>query len=107
MKSASPSSTAAGIGKSKLLSKAAKNPYAAYSSSCEKYRRKIDQGHRLCHSCAHKAGDGMYLKSCLDSEMQLTTITPKACAVCGKTSNALVETKDGGLVVTGQRFSSK
>ena len=49
---------ATGIGKSKLLSKAAKNPYAAYSNSCAKCKTKIDRGHKYCQSCAYKAGNG-------------------------------------------------
>ena len=43
-----------GVGKSKLLSKSAKNPYAAYSASCEKCKVKIDQGKRFCQTCAYK-----------------------------------------------------
>ncbi|KAK0736992.1 microtubule-associated protein [Apiosordaria backusii] len=52
-----------GISKSKLLSKAAKNPYAQYSSSCTQCKTKVNQGHTYCHKCAYKAA---------------------ACAVCGK-----------------------
>ena len=33
--------SSAGVGKSKLLSKSAKNPYAAYSSSCDKCKVKV------------------------------------------------------------------
>jgi RNA polymerase subunit RPABC4/transcription elongation factor Spt4 len=47
-----------GVIKSKLLSKSAKNPYAAYSSACTKCKTKITQGHSLCHKCAYK-DDGM------------------------------------------------
>ncbi|OAA67985.1 cript family protein [Niveomyces insectorum RCEF 264] len=39
-----------GVGKSKLLSKNAKNPYAQYSSSCEKCKLKVAQGHKYCHN---------------------------------------------------------
>ncbi|KAF7546879.1 hypothetical protein G7046_g9177 [Stylonectria norvegica] len=52
-----------GIGKSKLLSKSAKNPYAAYSSSCTKCKTKIAQGHSFCHKCAYQSD---------------------SCAMCGK-----------------------
>lgn len=52
-----------GISKSKLLSKAAKNPYAQYSSSCTTCKTKVSQGHSYCHKCAYKAA---------------------VCAVCGK-----------------------
>lgn len=48
------------IVQSKLLSKSAKNPYAAYSSSCTNCKTKIDQGHKFCHKCAYKAGNGVY-----------------------------------------------
>ena len=44
-----------GIGKSKLLSKNAKNPYAQYSSSCTKCKTKISQGHSYCNKCAYQA----------------------------------------------------
>ena len=48
----------AGIGKSKLLSKSARNPYAAYSSSCDTCKTKVAQGYRYCHRCAYKASNG-------------------------------------------------
>ncbi|RAH67747.1 cysteine-rich PDZ-binding protein [Aspergillus aculeatinus CBS 121060] len=47
-----------GIGKSKLLSSKAKNPYAAYSSSCEMCKTKTEQGRKYCQRCA-------YQKNCL------------------------------------------
>lgn len=40
---------------SKLLSKAARNPYATYSSSCTTCKTKVDQGKTYCHKCAYKA----------------------------------------------------
>ncbi|PTB67331.1 hypothetical protein BBK36DRAFT_1116336 [Trichoderma citrinoviride] len=43
-----------GVSKSKLLSKAAKNPYAQYSSSCSKCKTKITQGHSYCQKCAYQ-----------------------------------------------------
>lgn len=43
-----------GVGKSKLLGKGAKNPYAAYSASCETCKTKVDQGKKLCNACAYK-----------------------------------------------------
>ncbi|EHK47989.1 hypothetical protein TRIATDRAFT_142817 [Trichoderma atroviride IMI 206040] len=52
-----------GVSKSKLLSKAAKNPYAAYSSSCTKCKTKITQGHSYCSKCA---------------------FTTDSCPMCGK-----------------------
>ncbi|OLN83674.1 Cysteine-rich PDZ-binding protein [Colletotrichum chlorophyti] len=73
-----------GIGKSKLLSKAAKNPYAQYSSACSKCKTKVAQGHALCQSCAYRA---------------------EACASCGKPNK---KTKAGGApVVSGQKFTLK
>lgn len=48
----------AGIGKSKLLGKSARNPFAAYSSSCETCKTKVAQGYRYCHRCAYKASNG-------------------------------------------------
>lgn len=41
--------------KSKLLSKAARNPYATYSSSCTTCKTKIDTGRTYCQKCAYKA----------------------------------------------------
>ncbi|KAJ5239191.1 hypothetical protein N7468_003810 [Penicillium chermesinum] len=41
-----------GVGKSKLLSAKAKNPYAAYSGSCESCKAKTAQGRKFCHKCA-------------------------------------------------------
>jgi putative ribosome biogenesis GTPase RsgA len=74
-----------GIGKSKLLSKSAKNPYAAYSSSCATCKKRTEQGMKFCHRCAYKSN---------------------ACAMCGK---AVAEDKSGGkaAVVQGQKFSAK
>ncbi|KAI9803258.1 MAG: hypothetical protein M1825_002049 [Sarcosagium campestre] len=83
-KSAS-TSTNSGIGKNKLLSKGAKNPYAAYSSSCGKCKKKTPQGHTYCTQCAYKEN---------------------VCASCGK--GQVKKSVDGaGAVVQGQRFSAK
>jgi hypothetical protein len=43
------------LGQSKLLSKAARNPYATYSSSCTTCKTKVDQGRTYCQKCAYKA----------------------------------------------------
>jgi hypothetical protein len=40
---------------SKLLSKAAQNPYAQYSSSCTRCKTKVSQGHSMCNQCAYRA----------------------------------------------------
>ncbi|KAI4185202.1 MAG: hypothetical protein LQ346_005954 [Caloplaca aetnensis] len=80
------SSTAGGnaAGKSKLLSKAAKNPYAQYASSCKTCRTKTDSGRTYCQRCAYKAN---------------------ACAVCGKSQTG-AKASDAP-VVQGQKFSAK
>ncbi|PHH85870.1 hypothetical protein CDD83_11051 [Cordyceps sp. RAO-2017] len=72
-----------GVGKSKLLSKSAKNPYAQYSSSCTKCKTKITQGHAFCHTCAYKND---------------------ACAMCGKPNN---KSSSKAPVVSGQKFTLK
>lgn len=84
--SSKPSSAASGpsgIGKSKLLSKAAKNPYAAYSASCEKCKVKVQQGHKFCQKCAYK---------------------DNVCAGCGRKEKAAGASTS---VVQGQKFSAK
>ena len=78
---------ATGIGKSKLLSKAAKNPYAAYSSSCSTCKTKIGQGHKLCQRCAYKAGN--------------------ACSVCGKCQTKSAAGSSNAPMTQGQHFSAK
>ncbi|XMA20884.1 hypothetical protein WAI453_013675 [Rhynchosporium graminicola] len=72
-----------GIGKSKLLSKAARNPYATYSSSCTTCKTKVDQGRTYCHKCAYKAN---------------------ACAMCGKASS---KSTTAAPVIAGQKFTLK
>ncbi|KAL0932005.1 cript family protein [Colletotrichum truncatum] len=80
--SSKPTLGSTGIGKSKLLSKAAKNPYAQYSSACSKCKTKVSQGHSLCQSCAYRAD---------------------ACASCGKPNKK----KTAAPVVAGQKFTLK
>ncbi|KAI9055654.1 hypothetical protein LZ554_000597 [Drepanopeziza brunnea f. sp. 'monogermtubi'] len=72
-----------GIAKSKLLSKAARNPYATYSSSCSTCKTKIDQGRTYCHKCAYKAN---------------------ACAICGKKES---KSTAAAPVIAGQKFTLK
>merc|ERR1711964_719151 len=72
-----------GIGKSKLLSKAARNPYATYASSCTTCKQKVDQGRTYCHKCAYKAN---------------------ACAMCGKTNS---KSTTAAPVIAGQKFTLK
>lgn len=43
-----------GVSKNKLLSQKAKNPYAAYSSSCEVCKTKTEQGRKYCQRCAYQ-----------------------------------------------------
>ncbi|KAI9831620.1 MAG: hypothetical protein M1826_003229 [Phylliscum demangeonii] len=70
---------------SKLLSKSAKNPYAAYASACATCKTRTDQGRKLCQACAYKAN---------------------ACAMCGK-SQAGAKAAALGVLVQGQKFSAK
>ncbi|KAL6717138.1 hypothetical protein ACLMJK_005053 [Lecanora helva] len=93
-----------GIGKSKLLSKSAKNPYAAYSSSCATCKTKIDQGHMYCHGCAYKKGNGTPSNILIVVPIRMITLFT-ACSVCGKKDKASSST--GAAVVQGQRFSAK
>ncbi|CAM1505473.1 Fc.00g111100.m01.CDS01 [Cosmosporella sp. VM-42] len=72
-----------GIGKSKLLSKSAKNPYAAYSSSCTKCKSKISQGHSYCSKCAY---------------------TKDVCTMCGKPNK---KSTAGVPAISGQKFTLK
>ncbi|KAI4274834.1 MAG: hypothetical protein LQ337_003646 [Flavoplaca oasis] len=74
----------AAAGKSKLLSKTAKNPYAQYASNCQTCKTKTDSGKTYCQRCAYKAN---------------------ACAVCGK-SQITAKASDGP-VIQGQKFSAK
>lgn len=72
-----------GIGKSKLLSKNAKNPYAQYASSCTKCKTKISQGHSYCNKCAYK---------------------DDLCHMCGKPNK---KTSSNAPQISGQKFSMK
>ncbi|KAK2031799.1 microtubule-associated protein [Colletotrichum zoysiae] len=81
--SSKPTMGPTGIGKSKLLSKAAKNPYAQYSSACSKCKTKVSQGHALCQSCAYRAD---------------------SCASCGKPNK---KAKGAAPSVAGQKFTLK
>ncbi|KAF9892427.1 hypothetical protein FE257_001535 [Aspergillus nanangensis] len=73
-----------GIGKNKLLSSKAKNPYAAYSSSCEMCKTKTEQGKKFCQRCAYQKN---------------------ACPMCGK--NLAGKTSKDQPVVQGQKFNLK
>lgn len=73
-----------GIGKSKLLSQAARNPYAQYSSSCTKCKTRVSQGHTFCQTCAFKAD---------------------ACASCGKANKKKV--KGAGPTIDGAKYTLK
>ncbi|PYI18127.1 hypothetical protein BO86DRAFT_328102 [Aspergillus japonicus CBS 114.51] len=73
-----------GIGKSKLLSAKAKNPYAAYSSSCEMCKTKTEQGRKYCQRCAYQKN---------------------SCPMCGKSLAKGVA--KGQPVVQGQKFNLK
>ncbi|KFY88694.1 hypothetical protein V498_06690 [Pseudogymnoascus sp. VKM F-4517 (FW-2822)] len=73
------------IGKSKLLSSSAKNPYAAYAAKCtgKECVTKIESGRKYCNKCAYRAN---------------------ACAVCGKKN---VAEKKAAPVIAGQKFTLK
>ncbi|KAI9375619.1 PDZ-binding protein [Aspergillus egyptiacus] len=73
-----------GVSKNKLLSAKAKNPYAAYSSSCEMCKTKTETGRKYCQRCAYQKN---------------------ACPMCGK-SLAGKNSKDQP-VVQGQKFNLK
>ncbi|KAE8371373.1 PDZ-binding protein [Aspergillus bertholletiae] len=73
-----------GIGKSKLLSSKAKNPYAAYSSACENCKTKTEQGRKFCQRCAYQKN---------------------ACPMCGKSMAG--KSKKDQPIVQGQKFNLK
>ncbi|EAW14553.1 cysteine-rich PDZ-binding protein [Aspergillus clavatus NRRL 1] len=73
-----------GVGKSKLLSSKAKNPYAAYSSACEMCKTKTEQGRKYCQRCAYQKN---------------------ACPMCGK--NLAGKSAKDQPVVQGQKFNLK
>ncbi|GLI74183.1 hypothetical protein PoHVEF18_002417 [Penicillium ochrochloron] len=79
-----PTLGATGVGKSKLLSAKAKNPYAAYSSSCEQCKTKTEQGRKYCQRCAYKKN---------------------ACPMCGK--NLAGKSAKDQPIVQGQKFNLK
>ena len=55
---------------SKLLSAKAKNPYAAYASSCDNCKVKTEQGKKFCQRCAYQR-NGMFFS--------LSVIVPCGC----------------------------
>ncbi|BCR96841.1 cysteine-rich PDZ-binding protein [Aspergillus luchuensis] len=73
-----------GIGKSKLLSSKAKNPYAAYASSCEVCKTKTEQGRKYCQRCAYQKN---------------------ACPMCGKGLTG--SSSKNQPAITGQKFNLK
>jgi hypothetical protein len=86
---------------SKLLSAKAKNPYAAYASSCESCKTKTEQGKKYCQRCA-------YQKNGMSDGFRVVVILLMgylACPMCGK-SLAGKSAKDQP-VVQGQKFNLK
>ncbi|KAJ5674535.1 uncharacterized protein N7477_004469 [Penicillium maclennaniae] len=73
-----------GIGKNKLLSAKAKNPYAAYASSCETCKTKTEAGKKYCQRCAYQKN---------------------ACPMCGKSMSG--KSAKDQPVVQGQKFNLK
>lgn len=94
-----------GIGKSKLLGKSAKNPYAAYASSCGGCPSKIEAGRKYCQRCA-------YTKNCM-SQSQVPRLSKSlltiviACPICGKSMAAQASGSSKVPVVQGQKFTMK
>lgn len=93
----------------KLLSAKAKNPYAAYSSSCESCKTKTEQGKKFCQKCAYKRNGTsallfaalLFMLVLLPSNMHL--LTDLACPICGK--NLAGKTAKEQPVVQGQKFN--
>ncbi|KAL4931914.1 cysteine-rich PDZ-binding protein [Aspergillus undulatus] len=73
-----------GVSKNKLLSSKAKNPYAAYSSSCDVCKTKTEAGRKFCQRCAYQRN---------------------ACPMCGKSLTG--KTGKDQPVVQGQKFNLK
>ncbi|OJJ65221.1 hypothetical protein ASPSYDRAFT_140978 [Aspergillus sydowii CBS 593.65] len=73
-----------GVSKNKLLSSKAKNPYAAYASSCEMCKTKTEQGRKFCQRCAYQKN---------------------ACPMCGKSLTG--KSSKDQPVVQGQKFNLK
>ncbi|KAL3444975.1 PDZ-binding protein [Aspergillus insuetus] len=81
---AKPTLGGTGISKNKLLSSKAKNPYAAYSSSCDMCKTKTEQGKKYCQRCAYQKN---------------------ACPMCGKSLSG--KSSKDQPVVQGQKFNLK
>ncbi|KAL2864455.1 cysteine-rich PDZ-binding protein [Aspergillus lucknowensis] len=81
---AKPTLGATGVSKNKLLSAKAKNPYAAYSSSCDMCKTKTEQGRKYCQRCAYQKN---------------------ACPMCGKSLSG--KSSKDQPVVQGQKFNLK
>ncbi|KAL4916603.1 PDZ-binding protein [Aspergillus aurantiobrunneus] len=73
-----------GVSKNKLLSSKAKNPYAAYASSCDLCKTKTEQGRKFCQRCAYQRN---------------------ACPMCGKSLTG--KSSKDQPVVQGQKFNLK
>ncbi|KAL1305890.1 hypothetical protein AAFC00_004036 [Neodothiora populina] len=75
-----------GVSKSKLLSKSAKNPYAAYASNCDGCHTKTEAGRKYCQRCAYQKN---------------------ACPMCGKSMAAKSSGGSKPPVVDGQKRTLK
>ncbi|KAM7186508.1 Microtubule-associated protein CRIPT domain containing protein [Rhypophila sp. PSN 637] len=73
-----------GISKNKLVSKAAKNPYAQYSSTCTRCSKSVSEGFKYCNQCAYRSD---------------------LCAVCGKSNKKT--TAAPGALVSGENRTFK
>ena len=91
-----------GISKSKLLSKAAKNPYAQYSSACTRCKTKVSQGHTFCNQCAYRSDCEFDRWSSAHLHIPAAD-TRTACHICGKPNKA----KSAVPIVDGQKRTFK
>ena len=94
------------VSKNKLLGKGAKNPFAAYSSSCSTCKTKTEQGRKYCHRCAYKANGAYHILPPLLLVKSRILMKVVACAVCGKSQNK-EKSSTGAPVIQGQKFSAK
>lgn len=94
--------SSAGVPKSKLLSKTAKNPYAAYSSSCDGCKTKIDSGKKYCQRCSYSKQRKSFAMDFPQHKLMLSLV----CAMCGKSLTSQSGTSKAP-VVSGQKFNAK
>ncbi|KAJ6133967.1 hypothetical protein N7523_000289 [Penicillium sp. IBT 18751x] len=95
-----------GIGKNKLLSAKAKNPYAAYASSCETCKTKTEAGKKYCQRCAYQKNGMSYVPSQRFVIFLISLLmVDLACPMCGKSMSG--KSAKDQPVVQGQKFNLK